>query len=137
MEEEERQQILASTGNASRARVAGWAGDPPGVAQGEWGLQGGQLPAGAGRHCLRCPLVTLALPMGLFLVQDPKRFIAINYPNGAAVTIKPILQMRNRAHEEVNDTPGDGAGLEPGGQSLPSQLLMGLFLHPLGCALVG
>lgn len=76
--------------------------------------------------------------MGLFLVQDPKCFIDINYPNGEGVTIKPILQMRNRAHEEVNETSGAGAGLERGGQSLPSQLppiLMGLFLHPLGCML--
>lgn len=63
-----------------------------------------------GRDCLRCPPVTLALQMSLFLVQDPKRFIAINYPNGEAVSIKPILQMRIRAPGEVNDTPGAGQG---------------------------
>jgi len=58
--------------------------------------------------------------MGLFLVHDPKRFIAINYPNGEAVTIKPILQMRSRAHEEANDTSGAGAGLEVVSPALPA-----------------
>lgn len=65
-----------------------------------------------GRECLRCPLVTLWLLMGLFLVQDPKCFIAINYPNGEAMPVKPILQMGSRAQEEVNDPSGAGAGLE-------------------------
>lgn len=50
--------------------------------------------------------------MGLFLVQDPKCFIAINYPNGEAMPVKPILQMGSRAQEEVNDLSGAGAGLQ-------------------------
>lgn len=42
---------------------------------------------------LRYPLVTLLLLMGLFLVQDAKCFIAINYPNGEPVPVKPISEM--------------------------------------------
>lgn len=89
-------------------RVTGWAGDPPEVTQGELELQEQQLLADLGAstgtwsqgECLRCPLVTLSLLMGLFLVQNPKCFIAINYPNGEAVPMKPISQMGNRAQEE-------------------------------------
>lgn len=50
--------------------------------------------------------------MGLFLAQDPKCFIAINYPDGEAVPMKPISEMGNRAQQEVNDLSGAGAGLE-------------------------
>lgn len=117
-----------------------WAGDPPEVTQGELELQAQQLLAewGAyrdlvpGRECLRCPLVTLSLLMGLFLVQDPKCFVAINYPNGEAVPVKPISQMGNRTQGEVNDLPGAGAGLErwPGPAPSPPSHFKGPFL---GC----
>lgn len=101
-------------------RVTGCTGDPPEVTQRELELQGQQLLADLGAYTgtwsqgesLRYPLVTLLLLMGLFLVQDPKCLIAINYPNGEAVPMKPILQMGNRAQEEVNHLSGAGAGLE-------------------------
>lgn len=96
-EEEELQQIPACW-KCLLVRVTGWAGNPPEGAQGELELQGQQLLADLGAYtgtrsqgeCLRCPLVTLSLLMDLFLVQDPKCFVAINYPKGEAVPMKPF-----------------------------------------------